>query len=242
MLIKNKAIVLHCLPYNDNTNIVHLYTEEFGRISYLAGKPRSRKSSLRSAFFQPLSLVEIEADHHGSRSLQRIKEIRCLHALSGIPFEPVKNGVALFLAEVLFRALRESEKNPVLFDFLYRSIQLLDACDNKNLANFHLVFLIKLTRYLGFYPNVEEQQPGWYFDLHGGCFVPVCPLHNAWLNPTQANDFAHLLRMNFDNMGAYKFDRHERVEIVKQMLNYYRMHLTEFPTIKALAVLQELYD
>lgn len=241
MLIKVKAIVLHCLPYSDTTQIVHLYTEEFGRMSYLASKTHSKKSNLKSAFFQPLSLVEIEADHKGSRHLQRIKEIRSTYTFSGIPYHPVKNAVALFLAEVLYRAMRETEKNSPLFDYLFRSIQFLDLCE-KGLANFHLVFLIKLTRYLGFYPNIEEEQAHWYFDLQGGTFTPTRPLHNAWLTPEQAADFALLMRMNFDNMQAFQFERHQRVEIIRQMLNYYRMHLTDFPTIKSLAVLQELFD
>ena len=240
MLIKVKAIVLHCQSYNDSTNIVHLYTEDFGRISYLVTKLHSKKSSLRSAFFQPLSLVEIEADHHGNRSLQRIKEVRSIFPFTGIPSDAVKNTIALFLAEVLYRSLREAEKNPTMFDYLLRSIQFLDLCD-KGLANFHLVFLIKLTRYLGFYPNVEGQLPNWYFDLQGGCFVQMRPFHNAWLSPEQATDFAQLMRMNFDNLAAFRFDHRERVEILNQMMNYYRMHLTEFPTIKSLAVLQEVF-
>lgn len=241
MLIKIKAIVLHCLAYNDTTNIVHLYTEEFGRMSYLAKNTHGKKSNIKSAFFQPLSLVEIEADHKGSRQLQRIKEIRCLYTFSGIPFNPVKNAVSLFLAEVLYRSLRESERNPVLFDYLFRSIQFLDIC-KKGLANFHLVFLIKLTRYLGFSPNMEGQQPRWFFDLQNGVFVSSLPLHNAWLTPEQAEDFARLMRIDFDNMHAFKFERHQRVEILRQILNYYRIHLIEFQTIKSLDVLQEIFD
>lgn len=241
MLIKIKAIVLHCFAYNDTTNIVHLYTEEFGRMSYLAGNTHSKKSNLKRAFFQPLSLVEIEADHKGSRQMQRITDIRSLYAFSGIPFDPDKNAVSLFLAEVLYRALRETEKDAALFDYLFRSIQFLDLCET-GLANFHLVFLLKLTRYLGFYPNMEGHHPHWYFDLHDGVYVPSRPLHNAWLTPEQADKFALLMRMNFDNMQAFQFERHQRVEILRQMLNYYRMHLTDFPTIKSLAVLQEIFD
>lgn len=241
MLIKIKAIVLHCLAYNDTTNIVHLYTEDFGRVSYLATRSHSKRSNLKSALFLPLSLVEIEAEHKNNRSLQRIKEIRSIYSFNGIPYDPVKNVVSLFLAEVLYRSLREMEKNPPLYDYLFRSIQYLDLCE-KGMANFHLVFLIKLTRYLGFYPNVEDQQPNWYFDLQGGSFTPTRPQHNAWLAPREATNFAVLMRMNFENMHAFQFERHQRVEILRQMLNYYRMHLTDFPSIKSLSVLQELYD
>lgn len=241
MLLKTKALVLHGQSYNDSNDIIHLYTEAFGRISYLAGKSRSRKSSLRNAFFQPLSLVEIEADHHGNRGLQRIKEVRSLVPLNGIVSNPIKNALALFLAEVLYRSLRESEKNPALFDYLSRSIQLLDLCED-GLANFHLVFLIKLTRYLGFYPNIEGVKTSWYFDLQGGCFVPSRPMHNAWLTPEQAQEFVQLMRINFENLAAFKFSRRERVELLRQIINYYRLHLTEFPSIKSLDVLQELFS
>ena len=241
MLVKVRAIVLHCQPYSDTANIVHMYTEEFGRLSYLAGKTSNRKSKLRSAFFQPLSLVEFEADHQGNRGLQRIKEIRSLCPLSDILSTPVKNAIALFLAEVLYRSLRETEKNPALFLYLFQSIQLLDLCKT-GLANFHLVFLLKLTRYLGFYPNIEDKNEGGYFDLQGGSFSLTRPFHNAWLTPEQAKDFVQLMRITFDNLEAFKFNHRERVEILRQILNYYRMHLTEFPTIKSLEVMQELFD
>lgn len=241
MLLKIKAIVLHCQAYNDTTNIVHVYTEEFGRMSYLAGKSTRRKSSLRAALFQPLSLVELEAEHHANRNLQRIKEIRSLLPLQDILMQPIKNAVALFLAEVLYRSLRETERNTVLFQYLQQSIQLLDLCKS-GLANFHMVFLLKLTRFLGFYPNIEEQKAGWYFDLQGGSFVPSRPFHNAWLTPEQAQGLVQLMRINFENLGAFKFNHKERVELLRQVLNYYRLHLTEFPSIKSLEVMQELFD
>ena len=241
MLIKIRAIVLHSFAHNDTTNIVHMYTDEFGRMSYLARNMHSKRSNLKSAFFQPLSLIEIEADHKGNRQLQRIKDIRCLYTFTGIPFNPAKNAVSLFLAEVLYRSLRETEKNPVLFDYIFRSIQFLDSCE-KGLANFHLVFLIKLTRYLGFYPNTEELHPRWYFDLLNGVFVPSRPLHNAWLTPEQAVGFEKLMHINFDNMPAFRFEHHQRVEVLRQILNYYRLHLVEFQTIKSLNVLQEIFD
>jgi len=240
MLIKTNAIVLYCLPYSDSAHIVHMYTEDFGRMTYMVHLSNNRQSVMKRAFFQPLSLLEIQADHKGSRQLQHIKEVRCLHPFMGIPFDIGKSTIALFLAEILYRSLRDTEKNPILFNYLLQSVQLLDLCD-KGLANFHLVFLIKLTRYIGFYPNLEGQQPGWFFDLSGGVFVPTCPSHNAWLNPTEATLFARLMQINFDNMAAYKFGHHQRVELLRQMLNYYRMHLTEFPAIKSLEVLEEVF-
>ena len=196
---------------------------------------------MKRAFFQPLSLIEIEADLKGSRQLQRIKEVRCLYPFAGIPYDQIKNSLSFFVAEVLYRSLRDTEKNTTLFDFLMQSIQMLDLCE-KGIANFHIVFLIKLTRYIGFYPNLEGQRPGWYFDLSGGVFVPVCPIHNAWLNPSDAERFARLMQINYENMSAFHFEHNQRIEIIRQMLNYYRIHLTDFPPIKSLEVLQEVFS
>lgn len=240
MLIQIRAIVLYCQPYNDTTDIVATYTESFGRVSYLVGKKRSKKSTLRSAFFQPLTLVELHVEHTVNRNLQRIKDVRTFCPFTEILVDPIKSSMALFIAEVLYRTLRESEKNSPLFDFLCQSIQLLDA-SNQGVANFHLVFLLKLTRYLGFYPNVEGASEGWHFDLHDGCFVPKRPFHQAWLSPEESVAFTRIMRMSFENMHAFKFNHVERGQLLKQIIQYYRIHLPDFPTIKSLEVLQEMY-
>lgn len=240
MLVKTKAIVINCIPYNDSTNIVHLYTDQYGMASYLVSNPKSRKSGLKRAFFQPFTLIEIDADYKGSRQLQRIKDVRCLYPCTDISCNPVKNTVTLFLAEVLIRSLREAEKNPAMFDYLFQSVQLLDLCE-KGLANFHIVFLIKLTRYLGFYPNLDNAGRGWYFDLAGGEFVPVCPTHNAWLNPVEAKDFAKLMQINFENMQDFGFEHNQRADLLSNILKYYKMHLVDFPAIKSLEVLKEVF-
>lgn len=241
MLVKSKAVVLHCLPYGDSTHIVHLYSEEFGRIGYMVRLVSGKRQGIRRSALQPLTVVEIVADHKPNRQLQQLKEVRMLSSQGSGSFDVRKTTISLFLAEVLYRSIRETERNPALFEYLERSIELLEVCD-RGIANFHLVFLIKLTRFLGFYPNLEGLQPGWYFDLSGGEFVPVRPLHNAWLSPEASRLFAGLMRINFENMGAFAFQHTERTDLLRHMLDYYRLHLTEFPTIKSLEVLQEVFE
>lgn len=240
MLVKSQAIVLHKLRYNDTDSIVCLYSKDFGRVSYLTANHRKSKK-LSQATIQPLSIIEYEADHKGSRELQRLKETRLLYSFSGIPFNPVKNGISFFLAEVLYRVLNEAEDDGELFGFLVRSIQILDLCD-KGTANFHLVFLCKLSLFLGFYPNVSGYHTNWYFDMNAGEFTPVPPPHNAWLSSGDSHIFACLMRCHFDNMDGLSLEHSKRVELLHYLLDYYRLHLSDFPTIKSLDILQECFD
>lgn len=148
MLTKTNGIVLHSIKHNDSSTIITVYTQQFGRVSYLVHGANKKKSVVRASYLQPLSLVEMDVSHIPGKDIQRIKDIRMLHLFTGIPFDAVKNSLAIFISELLFRTLRQTEPDESLFLFLENSILQLDYCE-QGIANFHLVFLIKLTRYLG---------------------------------------------------------------------------------------------
>ncbi|MDR2233068.1 MAG: DNA repair protein RecO [Tannerella sp.] len=241
MLTKTRAIILHVTPYNDTYSMVHVYTEVYGRATYLVAARRKHKSRVSNAHFMPLSIVEMEVEHKKNRDIQRLKEVRILYPLVNIPSHPVKNTIALFLAETLYRIIHSSEPDAKLFDYLYHSIRHLEILEH-GIANFHLVFLIYLTRHLGIFPNAELQTPDSLFDLLNGVFTTQQPAHPHFLNKEESLVFARLLRMNYENMALYTFSRKERNLIVQQIFVYYRLHSVEFPEIKSLAVMQALYD
>ncbi len=239
MLVESQAIVLHKIKYNDKDLIVHVYSRDFGRMSYLVSK--KKRGNLSPAFFEPLSLICYQAEHKGSRELQRIKESHQFYPFNSIPIDPVKNSIALFLSEVLFRVLQEAEANESLFQYLSESFKILDLIEDGK-ANFHLTFLVQLYRYLGITPNVEDFQEAWYFDLQAGCFVPYPPNHNAWMNHEEAADFVRLQEMGFDNLKKFHFSRFQRRKLIDTLLDYYRLHLNHFPDIKSLDIMQELFE
>lgn len=242
MLQKEKGIVLHALKYNDNSIIVEMYTEQSGRESFWVRMPRSRKSSLRPAFFQPLALIELEADYRHTTQLHRVREAKPVHPFSSIPYDPSKMAVAFYLAEFLYRALREEGANAPLFAYLQHSILWLDEC-RMGFANFHLVFLMRLSRFIGLYPNLSDYREGDYFDLQNACFTPVRPVqHNDYIQPDEAARLRTLMRMNYDNMRLFGMNRTERNRCLAIIDNYYRLHLPDYPTLKSAEVLKELFD
>ena len=122
MYQKVTGIVLHSLKYNDTSNIVHVYTRESGRVSFLVKVPKSRKAGVRPMLFQPLAMLELEADFRPNVSIHRIKEAKVVLPFKTLPYHPYKSAMAMFLAEFLYRALREEQSNESLFAYLQHSI------------------------------------------------------------------------------------------------------------------------
>ena len=242
MIQKMTGIVLHVLKYNDTSNIVDIYTEQVGRASFLVTIPRSRKSNVRSVLFQPLAFDEVEADCRPNSSLHRVQEVKLLFPFRTLPYHPYKSSIAMFLAEFLYRALREEEANFPLFAYLRHSILWLDECENKSFANFHLVFLMRFSRFLGLYPNVDDYTDGCYFDMLNACFTPSFPMSGSFLKPDESSRIRLLLRMNYETMHLFGMSRVERNRCLTVINDYYRLHIPDFPVLKSIDVLKELFD
>ena len=240
MFSSTRGIIIHVNAYSDKYSIVHVYTELYGRMSYLVARQRKQKTRA-NAHFMPLSIVGMEVKHQKTREIQQIKEVSMCFPLVGIPSHPVKNAIALFLAEILYRILQTTESDPKLFEYLCNSIRYLEILE-EGIANFHLVFLMNLSRYLGIFPNTESYVPGVYFDLMNGIFVDRTRDHPHYLNKEESVIFSRLLRMNYENIALYAFSRRERTMIIQHILEYYRLHAIDFPEIKSLAVMQSLFD
>lgn len=240
MLQKTVGIVLHSLKYNDTSNIVDIYTQHTGRASFLVKIPRSRKSTVKSVLFQPLAMVEFEADYRPNTNLYPVKEAKSWYPFYTLPYDPYKSAIAMFLAEFFYRALREEAENRPLFAYLEHSIRWLDGCEH-GFANFHLVFLMRFSRFLGLYPNTEDYDEGCFFDLLNACFTPIQPSHGAFLKPDEASRINILMRMNYETMHLFAMSRAERNRCLTIINDYYRLHLPDFPLLKSLDVLKELF-
>ena len=202
MLQKTKGIVLHTLKYNDTSIIVDMYTELSGRAFSCNSAPFA-ESGCEIRTFPALVFIEFEADYRPNATLYRVKEAKSFYPFSSIPYDPYKSSMALFLSEFLYRAIREEAENRPLFAYLQHSIIWLDEC-GEGFANFHLVFLMRLSRFLGLYPNLEDYHTGDYFDLLNACFTSIRPqLHSSYINPEEAARLRQLMRMNYETMHLF---------------------------------------
>jgi DNA repair protein RecO (recombination protein O) len=241
MLVKTEAIVLHAFKFGESRMIVELFTRQAGRLSFAVPIPKTPKGRLKKQYFQPMNLLEVECDIRQRVQLQKLKDARLLSAYASIPFSPEKLALSLFIAEFLYHALRSEQQNEPLFAYLYDSMQWLDVAES-GYANFHLTFLMRMSRFLGFYPNLDDYVDGCVFDLRAASFSLQVPTHRDFLQPDDARRIHTLMRMDFPTMHLYRLSHADRNRIVDVLLRYYRLHIPQFPELKSLSVLQELWS
>jgi DNA repair protein RecO (recombination protein O) len=241
MIHKTRGLVIHTIKYTDNSVISHIYTEHFGRMSFMISGARGKKSSARVNLLQHLSILEMEVYIKQARDLQRIKEIRLHETFSSIPYHPVKNAIALFISEILYRTLKEEEPNPNLFSFLVNAIKIFDLSE-KGYANFHLLFLLGLSRYLGFTPQNNYSSDKIFFDIENARFTTMQPLHPLFITPPASHALHDLLNCSFEDMDSIRLKSDSRNILLNGILDYYRYHLPVMGHIKSLMVLREIFE
>ena len=240
MLVKTKAIVLHSFKYGESRMIVDMFTEEAGRLSFIISIPKTSKGRIKKQYFQPMTLLEVECDVRQNVQLQKLKDAHLLTAYTSIPFSPEKLALSLFIAEFLYHALRSEQQDKLLFAYVCDSMQWLDTVE-VGFANFHLTFLMRMSRFLGFYPNLDDYVDGCVFDLRTATFSLQVPTHRDFLDSHDSQLIHTLMRMDFPPMHLFQLSHHDRNRITEVLLHYYRLHIPQFPELKSLGVLQELW-
>lgn len=240
MVVKTRAIVLRTTKFGDSQIIVDVLTEEQGRVSFMVRLSKSSKGKFRRQYFQPLTLLAIEYDYRQKANLQKMKDLMVYLPYCDIPFSPIKLPMSMFLAEFISLSTRNEQKDLPLFEFVLNSLLWLDGASG-TFANFHIVFMLRMTLFLGFYPNLEDDEQLPYFDLQEGCFAAHAPVHPHFLGPEDALLLRKLMRIRYRTMHLYQMSRLERNRCVDLVLQYYRLHVPNFPDMKTLPVLKELF-
>lgn len=240
MEVKTKAIVLRTVKYGDSRIIVDMLTAHSGRVSFACTLSKTNRGKIKRQLFQLLTILEVDYDERATTELQRLRDVRMVHPYVSIPFNPYKLSIGMFLAEFLLYATHGEHDSEHLEDFTETSLLWLDNA-SEGFANFHLVFMLHVSLFIGFYPNLEGYSEGAWFDLRDGSFVKVCPPHPDYLKPTDARRILLLMRMTFDNMHLFKMSRADRGRCLEVIVSYYRLHVPNFPEMKSLAVLRSLF-
>ncbi len=240
MYEKLKGIVLNTIRYSDKHNIVHIYTDGRGLMSFAVPLGKTYAARMRNALLMPLSLVDLEAGVRAGRDLALLREVQRNYPLATIYSDPLKNAIALFISELLAHVIQEPEGNEYMFRYIEQSVQLLEQMPDQ-VANFHICFLYHLGAHLGIQPNLESYQKGYWFDMTEGVFASAAVRGHAMLQPQEAQVIHLLSRMTFSNMTVFRFSRDERNRMLDVIINYYRLHNAAIGTLRSPDILKQLF-
>ena len=237
MLVKTRGLVFSYLKYRESSIIARVYTERLGLQSYVVNGVRRAKPPGRIALFQPLTLLELVAYTSPRGGLTRLAEFRCAEPYATLPYDVAKSSVALFLAEVLGRAVREEEPNEALFHFLHDALLTFDR-QGAGSENFALQFLLHLAGFLGF--GVESAAE---------LLDQVALAGNAPVGSRAASAPPVLRLKEFETYldellqeAPHSSIPNGRVrrELLGVVLRYYQLHVEQLGDIRSLDILSEV--
>lgn len=234
---QTSAIVISSLKYGDNGLIVKCYTKNSGIESFIlknAFSGRNKKSSV----FLILNQIKIIYDSKKNSNLNYMKESEAEIYYQSIYSNPIKTTICLFLGEILNSVLKEEEANLYLYNFLSNGFKEFDL-NKSNYADFHLWFLLNLTKFLGFYPNYSDGYN--FFDLTNG--ISTQDFSSGFvIEKEELNLFKNLIELDFNSQKKSKFNQVERKKLLEIIIRYYELHISDFRRPKSLEVLYSVFE
>lgn len=239
MLEKTRGIALKVTNYSENSVVAQIYTEKFGLQSYLINGAKKPKAKIHINMLQPLHLLDMVVYYKDSGTLQRIKEATASPVLQQIPLDIAKSSVAIFLNEILYKALKIQQPDPYLYEFIQQSILWLDKTHTA-IHNFHLCFLMKLSRFLGYMPSADKADKP-FFDLVEGIFTHTPPPHTFMLQEPHTSMFQAILHVPYEESHTIQMKHEDRIYLLEQIINFYKLHTDNFGSVNSLEILEEIF-
>lgn len=222
MIQKVRGIVLRFTKYGETSIIVTIFTDVFGLQSYIVNGVRSKSGKNKIALYQPLTLLHLVVYHREHANLERIKEITTLHPYNSLQSDIRKSSIGLFIAEILNKTIRDGSEGGELFEFVCASLITLDTL-KEGFENFHLIFMLKFSRYLGFgATNINE----------------VLGPHVVDEQVVRALESM----MNCSYTDRIPMTNHSRRILLDLLTEFYKTHIENFGDLKSAHVLREIFS
>lgn len=254
--VKTRAIVLHSIKYGDNSLIVKMLTEEEGLQSFMVKNVFGKKSKMKAALFQNMTLLDIISES-GNGSLSFIKELSLAHYYKDISTNIKKSTIIFFISELLSKTITESETDTALFDFIFNSMIWLDEAED-NYVNFPIFFAIRLSAYLGFFPNIDTYSEGSCFDLLDGNFKKI--QNDIYqMEPELSRAFYEILEVTrqcdstrdslslsatqpLSNSTTQQLSLKERRKLLEHIATYYKLHVEDMRELSSYEILKTVFE
>lgn len=241
MLVKTKGIVIKQTKFSDSGVIVKIFTDELGIQSFFVRGLRSKKSKTKAVLFQPLTLLDLVINYSEKKSLHHIKEVELWYAFQSISTNMIKRSLLFFIDELLHKCLKEETENKEMFNWIYHALVWLDL-EDEGFINFHLVFMIQLSMFLGFYPKNESSSDNIVFDMQEGKYIATVPMHQHYVGGEIADIIRNLQGAKFKDSGMVIGNNSTRKIVLDTLIAYYELHIPAMGEFKSLDVLKVVLE
>lgn len=240
MITTVHGVVTRAIKYSESSIIFDLLTAERGIQTFIVGGVRKKNSKWPAAMFQIMSLVEVVAYIKEKDTLNRVKEARLSHHYTQLPYDPIKRSIGIFMIEVTQKAVQTQEQNEALYRFVERSFLTLDQSTDP-VPEHHILYMLELSQYLGFFPDGMWQEDRPYFHLSRGTFVSGLD-GLLTVNSERSACLTSCLQSVIHGVHPPPLTREQRRHLLEDILNFYTYHLDHFREVKAHQVLANLLD
>lgn len=220
-------ILLHTTKYGDSSLILHGYTREEGRESFILRSVGKKGKSAAMGVLHPLNILSVEvaprSKNEGNSSLKYIREYSSKYVFHSLRSNIYKNSIVLYISELLYKTLRTPEQDTVLYDFIEHSVVTLDGCEG-NFSNFHIWFTVNYVALMGFFPSEG-------FSLEYNPF-----------SEREVENLCHIAGGSLEETLSLTFNGNQRTHFVSAVIKYLEFHLGVSINLKSLSILHSVFE
>jgi len=239
MLANTEAIILGYINYSESSIILRAYTKDFGYKSFIIrGIRTKKKKKITLGQLQPLTILDIEFNNSKNNNISYLKSIKIIETFTSINSDIIKINISLFLSEFLSKTLTIDIKNSDLFLFIKQSLLWFD--NSNNISNFHLLFILKLTNYLGITPKFSSEKVS-FFDIENGVFTDA-PTSSSYFKGQVVKDLQSILGIKFDYDNNVLTNVNQRKDMLNFLISYFEFHVPGFKKPKSVDILNEVFS
>lgn len=228
------------ISHRETSVICQVFTEKFGLQSYIINGVKRSRAKIHINILQPLHLLDMVVYHKATGGIQRVSEARQTPVFQSIPYDDKKRSLVIFLNEVLLKCLKQQSADEPLFEYIYHALIWLDQTVVTS-PNYHLYFLLRLSKFMGFYPSMSHEELP-YFDLKEGVFCSQTPYHQLYVDEKRTKQWLSILSSSFQDLSQIRIPLDDRRVLLKHLMEYYALHVDNFGNIKSHYILEEVFD
>lgn len=236
MLCKTRALVLSYTPVGDTDLVLRTFTPDQGKLSFFVYRYKGKKSVIKSSLLMPLMPIEIEAIIRPNGDLHKLSEVKPLSIGLSIHHNPYKLAQCYFMAEMLQNLHFEAQDHQGFFNYNMEILKAFHESDDID-SMLPLYWLIELITELGIRPVSTDLPHPFYFDIKEAEFLPFQPSHPLYLEAQESFAFNEMLKNK-----EMKYSKEIRNKLIYAVLDFFKIHASDFREPKCLQVYAEMLE